>query len=62
MFTPEIGKVLTGKRKIKSVAANAGMRTSRKKIDAGKTRKLRIIRRSPLEISRLRQLRNNICV
>ena len=43
---PEIGNVLTGKKKLKSVAADVGKKTLPKQLGAGKTRKRRIIRRS----------------
>ena len=52
--------VLTGKKKLKSVAADVGKKTLRKQLGAGKTRKRRIIRRSPPKISRLRRTRKDI--
>ena len=60
MAAPEIGNVLTGKKKLKSVAADVGKKTLRKELGAGKTRKRRIIRRSPPKISRRRRTRKDI--
>ena len=60
MAAPEIGNVLTGKKKLKSVAADVGKKTLRKQLGAGKTRKLRIIRRSPPKISRRCRTRKDI--
>ena len=57
---PEIGNVLTWKKKIKSVAADVGKKTLHKQLGAGKTRKRRIIRRSPPKISRRRRTRKDI--
>ena len=54
---PEIGNVLTGKKKLKSVAADVGKKTLRKQLGSGKTKKRRIIRRSPPKISRRRRTR-----
>ena len=45
MAAPEMGNVLTGKKKLKSVAADVGKKTLRKHLGARKTRKRRIIRR-----------------
>ena len=39
MAAPEIGSVLTGKKKLKSVAADVGKKTLRKQLGAGKSRK-----------------------
>ena len=52
---PEIGNVLTGNKKFKSVAADVGKKTLRKQLGAGKTRKRRIIFRSPPKISQRRR-------
>ena len=60
MGAPEIGNVLTGKKKIKSVAAVDGKKTLRKQLGAGKIRKRRIIRRSPPKISRRCRTRKDI--
>ena len=57
---PEIGIVLTGKKELKSVAADVGKKTFRKQLGAGKIRKRRIIRRSPPKISRGRRTRKDI--
>ena len=60
MAAAEIVNALTGKKKIKSVAADVGKKTLRKQLGAGKTRKRRIIRRSPPKISRRRRKRKDI--
>ena len=60
MAAPEIGNVLTGKKKLKSVAADVGKKTIGKQLGAGKTKKRRIIRRSPPKISRRRRTRKDI--
>ena len=60
MPAPEIGNVLAVKKKLKSVAADVGKKTLRKQLGAGKTRKPRIIRRSPTKISRRRRTRKDI--
>ena len=52
---PEIGNVLTAKKKFKSVAADVGKRTLRKKLGGGKIRKCCKIRRIPPETSRRRR-------
>ena len=57
---PEIGYVLAGKKKFKSVAADVGKKTLRKQLGGGKIRKRRIIRRIPLKISRRRRNRRDI--
>ena len=44
---PEIGNVLTGKKKFKSVAADVGKKTLPKQLGAGKNRKRRIIEEFP---------------
>ena len=59
MAAPEIGNVLTGKKKLKSVAADFGKKTLRKQLCVGK-KKRRIIRRSPPKISRRRRTRKEI--
>ena len=51
MAAPEIGNVLTGKKKFKSVAADVRKKTLRKQLGAERKRKCRIIRRSPPKIS-----------
>ena len=53
---PEIGNVLTGKKKFKSVAADVGKKTLRKQLGGGKIRKRRIIRRIPPKTSRRRRI------
>ena len=58
--TPEIGKVLTGKKKFKSVAADVGKKTLRKQLGGGKIRKRRIIRRIPPKTSRRRRTGRDI--
>ena len=55
MAAPEIGNVLTGKKKIKSVAADVGNKTLRKQLGARKTSERHIIRRSSPKISRIRR-------
>ena len=49
---PEIGNILTGKKKFKSVTADVGKKTLRKQLGGGKNRKRRIIRRIPTKTSR----------
>ena len=57
---PEIGKVLSGKKKFKSVAADVGKKTLRKQLGGGKVRKRRIFRRIPPKTSRRRRTRRDI--
>ena len=57
---PEIGSVLTGKKKFKSVAADVGKKTLRKQLGGGKVRNCRIIRRIPPKTSRRRRTRRDI--
>ena len=57
---PEIGNVLTGKKKFKSVAADVGKKTLRKQLCGGKIRKRRIIRRIPPKTSRRLRTRRDI--
>ena len=59
MAGPQIRNVLTGKKKLKSVAADVGNKTLRKQLVAGKTRKRRIIRRSPLKLIQRRRTRKD---
>ena len=54
---PEIGNVLTGKKKLKSVAADVGKKTLRKQLGGGKIRKRRIV---PPKSSRRRRTRKDI--
>ena len=56
---PEIGNVLTGKRKFKYVAADVGKKTLRKQLGGGKIRKRRIIRRIPPKTCRRRRPRRD---
>ena len=51
----EIGNVLTGKKKFKSVASDVRKKTLRKQLGGGKVRKRRIIRRIPPKTSRTRR-------
>ena len=57
---PEIGNVLTGKKKFKSVAADVGKKTLRKQLGGGKIRKRRIIRRITPKTNRRRRTRRDI--
>ena len=57
---PEIGNVLTGEKKFKSVAADVGKKTLRKQLGGGKIRKRRIIRRITPKTSRRRRTRRDI--
>ena len=50
----------TGKKKFKSVAADVGKKTLRKRLGGGKVRKRRIIRRIPPKTSRRRRTRRDI--
>ena len=59
MVAPEIGNVLTGKKNLKSVAADVGKKTLRKQLGAGKTGKCRIVRRPPPKISQRRRTRKD---
>ena len=54
---PKIEKVLTGKKKFKSVAADFGKKALRKQIGGGEFGKGRIIRRIPTKNSRRRRTR-----
>ena len=56
---PEIGNVLTGKKKLKSLAADVGKKTLRKQLGGGKVRKGCIIRRIPPKTSRRRRTRRD---
>ena len=51
----EIGNVLTGKKKFKSVAAGVGKKTLGNQLGGGKVRKGRIIQRIPPKSSRRRR-------
>ena len=57
---PEIGNILTGKKKFISVAADVGKKTLRKQLGGGKIRKRRIIRRIPPKICQRRRTRRGI--
>ena len=61
MAPPETGNVMTGKEKLKSVAAIVGKKFLRKQLGAAKTRrKRRIIRTSPPKIRRHLRTREDI--